>query len=69
MNDVEIQQVEKKFTHVNLVDVGGSVGAQVSMSRPPVSFDSRSAHIGHLPRRTGHVLRYAAGGHVPRQAS
>jgi len=30
LNDVEIQQVEKRFTHVNLVDVDGSVGVQVS---------------------------------------
>ncbi|KAI0948941.1 hypothetical protein AcW1_008676 [Taiwanofungus camphoratus] len=28
--DPEIQGVEKKFTHVTLVDVGGTVGAQVS---------------------------------------
>jgi heat shock 70kDa protein 4 len=33
VNDVEIQQVEKKFTHVNLVDVDGSVGVQVSIVR------------------------------------
>jgi heat shock protein 4 len=32
VKDVEIQQVEKKYTHVNLVDVDGSVGAEVSMS-------------------------------------
>jgi heat shock protein 4 len=32
VNDVEIQQVEKKFTHVKLVDVDGSVGVEVSMS-------------------------------------
>jgi heat shock protein 4 len=43
VKDVEIQQFEKKFTHVNLVDVDGSVGAEVSMSdnlRSP-SFTSR----------------------------
>ena len=28
-SDPEIEQVEKKFTHVKLVDVGGSVGAEV----------------------------------------
>lgn len=32
LNDVEIQQVEKRFTHVNLVDVDGSVGVQVSVT-------------------------------------
>lgn len=32
LNDVEIQQVEKRFTHVNLVDVDGSVGVQVSVA-------------------------------------
>lgn len=32
LNDVEIQQVEKMFTHVNLVDVDGSVGVQVSVT-------------------------------------
>ena len=32
LNDVEIQQVEKRFTHVNLVDVDGSVGVQVSLT-------------------------------------
>ena len=31
VQDVEIQQVEKRFTHVNLVDVDGSVGVQVSI--------------------------------------
>jgi heat shock protein 4 len=31
VQDVEIQQVEKGFTHVNLVDVDGSVGVQVSI--------------------------------------
>ncbi|KAH9956866.1 heat shock protein 70 family [Russula dissimulans] len=30
VHDVEIQQVEKRFTHVNLVDVDGSVGVQVN---------------------------------------
>ncbi|KAJ3532851.1 hypothetical protein NM688_g7364 [Phlebia brevispora] len=30
ISDPEIEQVERKFTHVKLVDVGGSVGAQVS---------------------------------------
>ena len=43
VKDVEIQQVERKFTHVNLVDVDGSVGVQVSRSenlRSP-SFTSR----------------------------
>jgi len=29
ISDPEIEQVEKKFTHVKLVDAGGSVGAQV----------------------------------------
>ncbi len=33
VQDVEIQQVEKRFTHVNLVDVDGSVGVQVSTVR------------------------------------
>jgi len=32
VNDVEIQQVEKKFTHVNLAEVDGSAGVEVSMS-------------------------------------
>jgi len=32
LNDVEIQQVEKRFTHVNLADVDGSVGVQVSVT-------------------------------------
>lgn len=31
VQDAEIQQVEKRFTHVNLVDVDGSVGVQVSI--------------------------------------
>jgi len=31
VHDVEIQQVEKRFTYVNLVDVDGSVGVQVSI--------------------------------------
>lgn len=31
VKDVEIQQVERKFTHVNLVDVDGSVGVEVSI--------------------------------------
>ncbi|OBZ70843.1 Heat shock protein hsp88 [Grifola frondosa] len=30
LQDPEIQQVEKKFTHVTLVDVGGTLGAQVN---------------------------------------
>ncbi|KAI0338231.1 heat shock protein [Trametopsis cervina] len=30
ISDPEIEQVEKKFTHATLVDVGGSVGAQVT---------------------------------------
>ncbi|KAI0001358.1 heat shock protein [Russula compacta] len=30
VHDVEIQQVEKAYTHANLVDVDGSVGVQVS---------------------------------------
>ena len=51
VNDVEIQQVERKFTHVNLVDVDGSVGVEVSMSdnlRSP-SFTTRPAHVGQIP--------------------
>ena len=32
LHDVEIQQVEKRFTHVNLVEVDGSVGVEVSVS-------------------------------------
>ncbi|KAL6299797.1 heat shock protein 70 family [Sparassis latifolia] len=30
VHDPEIEEVEKKFTHVNLVDVGGTLGAQVN---------------------------------------
>ncbi|KAI0066186.1 heat shock protein 70 [Artomyces pyxidatus] len=30
LQDVEVQEVEKKFIHANLVDVGGTVGVQVS---------------------------------------
>ncbi|KAI0256232.1 heat shock protein 70 family [Lactifluus subvellereus] len=40
VNDVEIQQVEKKFTHVNLVDVGGSVGVQVTYLGEPATFSA-----------------------------
>ncbi len=29
ISDPEIEEVEKKFTHVKLVDVGGAVGAEV----------------------------------------
>ena len=29
ISDPEIEEVEKKFTHVKLVDVGGTVGAEV----------------------------------------
>ncbi|KAH9949083.1 heat shock protein 70 [Amylocystis lapponica] len=29
-HDPEIQEVEKKFTHVNLIDVGGTLGVQVN---------------------------------------
>lgn len=31
-SDPEVQEVEKKFTHVNLVDANGTVGAQVRLS-------------------------------------
>ncbi|KAI0305485.1 heat shock protein 70 family [Multifurca ochricompacta] len=40
LNDVEIQHVEKKFTHVNLVDVDGSVGVQVSHLGEPTTFSA-----------------------------
>jgi heat shock protein 4 len=39
LHDVEIQQVEKRFTHVNLVEADGSVGVEVSGSN---DFLSRS---------------------------
>lgn len=29
ITDPEVQEIEKKFTHVNLVDVNGTVGAEV----------------------------------------
>ncbi|KAI9442465.1 heat shock protein [Lactarius indigo] len=40
VNDVEIQQVEKKFTHVNLVDVDGSVGVGVTYLGEPATFSA-----------------------------
>ncbi|KAF8271318.1 heat shock protein 70 family [Lactarius quietus] len=40
VKDIEIQQVEKKFTHVNLVDVDGSVGVQVSYLGEPATFSA-----------------------------
>jgi len=49
LNDVEIQQVEKRFTHVNLVDVDGSVGVQVSMTD---SFFSQWLPLTFCPYRS-----------------
>ncbi|KAI9507914.1 heat shock protein [Russula earlei] len=40
LHDVEIQQVEKGFTHVNLLDVDGSVGAQVNYLGEPTAFSA-----------------------------
>ncbi|KAH9978893.1 heat shock protein 70 [Lactifluus volemus] len=45
LNDVEIQQVEKKFTHVNLVDVDGSVGVQVSHLGEPATFSATQLEL------------------------
>ncbi|KAI0266665.1 heat shock protein [Gloeopeniophorella convolvens] len=40
VNDVEIQKVEKKFTHVNLVDIDGSVGVQVNYLGEQATFSA-----------------------------
>ncbi|KAI0302594.1 heat shock protein 70 [Russula brevipes] len=40
LHDVEIQQVEKRFTHVNLVDVDGSAGVQVNYLGEPTTFSA-----------------------------
>ncbi|KAI0044630.1 heat shock protein 70 [Auriscalpium vulgare] len=40
VQDVEVQEVEKKFTYVNLVDVNGTVGAQVSYLGEQATFSA-----------------------------
>jgi Hsp70 protein len=69
LNDVEIQQVEKKFTHVNLVDVDGSVGVQVSQPHRIFFPRSSSRLAGLPPGRTRHIFCHTVGGHVSRQAT
>ncbi|KAK7692144.1 hypothetical protein QCA50_003763 [Cerrena zonata] len=50
-NDPEVQEVEKKFTHVNLVDVNGTVGARVNYLGEQRTFSATQlvgAYLGKL---------------------
>ncbi|THH26841.1 hypothetical protein EUX98_g7348 [Antrodiella citrinella] len=51
INDPEIAEVEKKFTHVNLTDVGGTVGAKVTYLGEPHEYSITqltAAYLGKL---------------------
>ncbi|KAI0686744.1 HSP70-domain-containing protein [Cytidiella melzeri] len=51
ISDPEIEEVEKKFTHATLVDVGGSVGAQVTYLGEKRTFSATQltgAYLGKL---------------------
>ncbi|KAI0784656.1 HSP70-domain-containing protein [Abortiporus biennis] len=38
LNDPEVEEVERKFTHVNLIDVNGTIGVQVNYLGEPRQF-------------------------------
>ncbi|EKM54817.1 uncharacterized protein PHACADRAFT_258936 [Phanerochaete carnosa HHB-10118-sp] len=51
ISDPEIEEVERKFTHVNLVDVGGTVGAQLQYVGEQHTFSATqltAAYFGKL---------------------
>ena len=66
LTDPDISEIESKFTAAKLVDVNGTVGAQVSYSYcPPIPLFRPSPRItDQLRRRAANIFRYPTHRHV-----
>ena len=69
LNDPQVQNVEKKFINAALVDVGGTLGVDVSSSRQSPLTTANPKNLGQLSRRKVEILHHPDPGHVFGQAA